>query len=372
MMTSENKKPNKNKRPCTEDSDSTEGENNSHQPSIAFPRFLVIQSTEQNFKMTSLSPFVISKTLQSIAGEPKSVKKLRSGDLLVEVVKASHSNNLLNTTSFFGHPCKCFAHNSLNTSRGVIRCPDLAGVSETEIVDELKTQHVTGARRIKIKRNGQYIQTNTIILTFGIPFLPSFLNIGYLRTKVSIYIPNPLQCYNCFKFGHNEKNCKVAEICPKCNTNGYEHNEADCSKPLSCVNSSEPHSARSRDCKAWKIEKEVARQIANLSFKSPSSSSTYSSITKSNMNKSTVCIDASTQTEQLLSQDDPKDKPKIPEKPSQSRPVRSATKQAAASPAVPNIPRYSSTQSSKSSSNLQSSKPNSNARGVTQTPKQKK
>ena len=188
-MTPAKNKPNKNKRPYTEDSDSTEGENNSHRPSIAFPRFLVIQSKEQNFKMTSISPFVISKTLQGIAGEPKSVKKLRSGDLLVEVAKASHSSNLLNTTSFFGHDCKCFPHNSLNTSRGVIRCPDLAGVSESEIVAELTSQYVTGARRIKIKRNGNEIQTNTIIITFGIPFLPSFLNIGYLRTKVSVYIP---------------------------------------------------------------------------------------------------------------------------------------------------------------------------------------
>jgi len=377
MMNPEDKKPNKNKRLHSEDSDDTEGENISPRPSLNFPRFLVLKSKEENFKMTSISPFVISKTIKSMAGEPKSVKKLRSGDLLVEVEKASYSNNLLKITSFYNHACECVPHGSLNTSRGVIRCPDLAGVSEAEIVAELTSQFVSGARRIKIKRNGQEIQTNTIILTFSVPFLPSFLNIGYLRTKVSTYIPNPLQCYNCFKFGHNEKTCKVAAVCPKCSTNGYTHDEDKCTRPMSCVNCGEPHSARSRDCKTWKVEREVlrvkytqnigfpeARQIAKLAFMSPSSSSSYSSITKSNSNKSTVCTDASTQTE--LPQDVTSNKPKVPEKPSQSQPRRNAASQSAASPAIQNVPKYSSTKQ-----NSQSSKPNTNIRGVSQTPRQK-
>ena len=177
---------NKNKRPHSEtDSDNPDGET-SHQPNnqnVAFPRFLLIHSTDESFKMASISPFVIEKTLQSIAGIPKSVKKLRSGDLLVEVEKEAHSRNLLAIKTFFGHPCECIPHRSLTSSRGVIRCPDLAGVSETEIIQGLTDQFVTAARRIKVKRQGKEIQTNTIILTFGTPFLPSFVKIGYLRTK---------------------------------------------------------------------------------------------------------------------------------------------------------------------------------------------
>ncbi|XP_053372887.1 uncharacterized protein LOC128546416 [Mercenaria mercenaria] len=214
-----------------------EGEN-SHQPltsNTAFPRFLLIQTNIEDFKMTSISPFAIEKTIESIAGVPKSVKKLRTGDLLVEVDRAAHAKNLLGITSFFNHPCKCIPHRTLNSTRGVIRCPDLAGVSETEIVKELTAQHVTAARRIKIKKLGKEIHINTIILTFGIPFLPSVINIGYLRTNFTIYIPNPLQCYNCFKFGHNENTCKAEHICPKCCRDGYSHEHDTCKYPMRCL-----------------------------------------------------------------------------------------------------------------------------------------
>ena len=39
-----------------------------------FPRFILIESKEENKPITSLSPFMIQKVIQSIAGEPE--KKL--------------------------------------------------------------------------------------------------------------------------------------------------------------------------------------------------------------------------------------------------------------------------------------------------------
>ncbi|XP_053382754.1 uncharacterized protein LOC128549641 [Mercenaria mercenaria] len=308
--------------------------------------------------MTSISPFVIEKTLESVAGVPKSVKKLRTGDLLVEVEKSAHARNLLDLTSFFNRPCKCIAHRTLNSSRGVIRCPDLAGVSGTEIVQGLADQHVTAARRVKIKRDGKEIITNTIILTFGVPFLPSSVKVGYLHTKVTQYIPNPLQCYNCFKFGHNESNCKGEFICHKCKQSGFSHEPDRCKGPLCCVNCGEEHSARSRDCKTWRIEKEVlnvkftqgigfpeARRIANAEFMPLSLTTTYSSVTKSNTNKSTTFFDASTQTDSEPVPNIPKEKPKITEKPKQTSQVQTAATKPTLPPAVQNVPSKGNTYS---------------------------
>ena len=103
----------------------------------AFPRFLLIESAVPDEPLTKLSPLVIQKVLVSIAGNPKSVKKLNSGALLVEVERPKHAENLMKITRFHQTPAKCTPHGNLNRSRGIIRCPNLAGISEEEIVDEL-------------------------------------------------------------------------------------------------------------------------------------------------------------------------------------------------------------------------------------------
>ena len=66
-----------------------------------FARFLVIKSMEEK-AVTSLSPFIIEKQIESIIGSPKSVKKLKNKTLLVETNRKSQTENLLKTTTFFG------------------------------------------------------------------------------------------------------------------------------------------------------------------------------------------------------------------------------------------------------------------------------
>ena len=108
------------KRTCEQlesDTDSTQGPSSSS----SFPRFLIIESTKVDEPLTKLSPFVIEKVLVSVAGSPKSVKKLNSGSLLVEVEKPKHADNLMKLSRFFEIPAKCYPHTSLNTSRGIIR-----------------------------------------------------------------------------------------------------------------------------------------------------------------------------------------------------------------------------------------------------------
>ena len=57
-----------------------------------FARFLIIESLKPEKPLSKLSPFVIEKVFVSVAGSPKSVKKLRNRTLLAEVEKAQHSN----------------------------------------------------------------------------------------------------------------------------------------------------------------------------------------------------------------------------------------------------------------------------------------
>ena len=55
-----------------------------------WPRFLVLQGTNKDIPLAKLNPFAIEKGLKGLAGTPVSVKRLQSGDLIIEVSKKSH------------------------------------------------------------------------------------------------------------------------------------------------------------------------------------------------------------------------------------------------------------------------------------------
>ena len=67
----------------------------------------------------------------------KDVKKLRSGDILVECAKKAHAKNLLRATTLAGVGMKASPHRSLNSSKGVLRTRDLGDLDEEEIASEL-------------------------------------------------------------------------------------------------------------------------------------------------------------------------------------------------------------------------------------------
>ena len=52
---------------------------------------------------------------------PKNVKKLRNGNLLVDVQMKKHAENILKIDKFHNIKCKAYPHARLNTSISVIR-----------------------------------------------------------------------------------------------------------------------------------------------------------------------------------------------------------------------------------------------------------
>ena len=70
-------------------------------PTQHFPRFILVESKDEKREITSLSPFLIQKVIQSIAGEPENIKKLhRSNQLLIEVSKKSPCRESPSCTDF--------------------------------------------------------------------------------------------------------------------------------------------------------------------------------------------------------------------------------------------------------------------------------
>ena len=143
------------------------------------PRFLIIHSEVEGKDISLLSPFLIEKAIISIAGEPKSIKNLRSGDLLIQCTKQPHEANLLKMKTFCGLKCTVTPHKSLNTSKGIVRCPALSKQSCEHILEFMGEQGVTDVRRINVHRDGALKPTNTFVFTFDSPVLPANVKIGF-------------------------------------------------------------------------------------------------------------------------------------------------------------------------------------------------
>ena len=152
-------------RPCQNDIDDDSGTPNFVFSGYdTFPRFLVFQSQDGSSPVTSLSPSISEKQIESLIGTPKSVKKLKNKTLLVETDRKSQTDNLLKITSFFNLKVSVSQHNSLNSSKGIIHDRMVKGESEDSIVEYLRPQGVTGCKRFKIKKEGKSVETNTLLL----------------------------------------------------------------------------------------------------------------------------------------------------------------------------------------------------------------
>ena len=271
------------------------------------PRFLIIHSEKEGETISSLSPFVVHKTIMSIAGEPKSIKNLRSGDLLIQCAKESHEKNLLQMKTFCGLKCSVTPHSSLNTSKGIIRCPALSRVTSDDIKEGMVEQGVTDVRRITVRRDGETKLTNTYVLTFNSPNLPTVVKIGFMQVKVDVYIPNPLRCYHCQVFGHHENKCGRHAVCCNCGEPEHCAPSGVCDKPAKCVNCYGNHPANSKQCPQWEKEKKILKIKCenNLSFPDARkqyeqfyTGQTYASAVKpGTCNKSTQTENKTTQTD---------------------------------------------------------------------------
>ncbi|XP_055924734.1 uncharacterized protein LOC129956812 [Argiope bruennichi] len=194
-----------------------------------FDRYFVIKRvSDKNESFDTVSPFLVQKSISATVGEVASIKKMKSGDLLIEVSTRKQAQNIQKVKALATIPVTISPHTSLNTSQGVITCGEIFNLPLDYIQEELKPQGVIKVRRITIRREGQILETKHHILTFKSPKLPDF-----------IYAAN----------------CRGTVTCARCSEKGHESQQ--CSAPEKCVNCKSEHTSFSRLCPSWKLEKQI-------------------------------------------------------------------------------------------------------------------
>ena len=100
-----------------------------------------------------------------------------------------------------------------------------------------------------------------VVLSFlGPP--PAVVTLGFEVRKTSTFIPRPVRCLNCQRFGHIRDHCRSGIRCAHC---GGSHKYEDCpdlQKPkdtqsAKCCNCGEAYSAAYRECKSYKVAKKI-------------------------------------------------------------------------------------------------------------------
>ncbi|KAG7196383.1 hypothetical protein KM043_018835, partial [Ampulex compressa] len=187
--------------------------------------------------------------------EVANIKKIREG-ILVEVLNEKQSLCLLGTKKFAEFDVDVSMHHTLNYCKGVISCTDLLNCSIEEIENELKDQGIVKAKRMTTRRNGIVQDTASILLTFERPNLPDKVRAAMYSLPVRAYIPPPLRCFRCQKFGHTSLRCKAE---PTCACGNIPHEGRPCIDPIICIHCQGRHSAASRNCPRYKEEADIQK-----------------------------------------------------------------------------------------------------------------
>lgn len=219
---------------------------------VNVPRFLLIER-EDKVNFNKVSPFSISKWLNGLVGNLKNIKKVKEG-LLVETTSANQASRLLTVSKIGNYKVKVLPYKSLNISKGIVFCHDLLNCSLEELLEELKDEGVLDIKRIKTKKNGLLVDSPNHIFTFNNYILPNKVKVAFYVLPVRPYIPNPIQCYRCYRFGHFSNSCNHEEMCICGN---FKHDNTPCNDIFVCINCGGNHSPRAKSCPIMKEEIQI-------------------------------------------------------------------------------------------------------------------
>ena len=203
------------------------------------PTWLIVTAKEERYNY-----YKLSKHLQKLVGGIKSgdISRFGKGRILIHT-KSKTQSVMLRHTNLQNDPLikDIRPHNNFSYGRGVIFDRDLYDFEEHEILN-MCPPSVYKVRKVP--------NTNMIVLTFQDDNVPPHVIIENERVRVRPFNSKPLQCYNCFGFGHPSNICRNTKICNNCSKS--EH--GICEATPRCINCQLDHRATDKRCKVYKDE----------------------------------------------------------------------------------------------------------------------
>lgn len=211
------------------------------------------------------NPFTIAKTVQQIAGKIASAHIENRGMSMALKVRSDKQAAKLKSLKQLidGTDVVVTDHPTLNQVRCVVSCSQAIGMTEEELVNELKDQRVTAVRKFTRLVNGARQETASMVLTIQGTVKPEFVYFGFQRCEARLYIPAPMMCYNCYEYGHSKAKCGNQPVCRHCSTTHElqtnEEGKQVCDRQAFCKNCKGGHSPSAKTCPRFIEESEIAK-----------------------------------------------------------------------------------------------------------------
>lgn len=209
-------------------------------------------------------PFVIRRSVEKFIGGKieGAFPEGRTSSYALKVRSQKQYSKLLTMSQLIDGTAICVTeHPTLNSVRCVVSCRNVIERSEDELLEELKEQGVKEVRRIT-RRNGQTREnTPALVLTCRGTIRPDAIDFGYIRCRTRPYYPSPMQCFNCWLFGHTKLRCQAKNAtCGTCSGDHPIAENRECSHESFCKScNAKDHKISSRDCPLWQFENAVQR-----------------------------------------------------------------------------------------------------------------
>lgn len=181
--------------------------------------------------------------------------------VLVKFEKQEDADKLINCKKIKELGYKCQMTSEMSISYGIVKHIDI-DLKEEEMCEIFQCQNkISSVKRLKrLTGDGQWVDSETIRLSFQSSTLPPYIH-GYgCRFKVEPYTFPVTQCSGCWKYGHLVRYCPTKKImCPKC---GKDHANCETTK-YTCINCKGDHMALNKSCPVFAKEKEIRKIMSS-------------------------------------------------------------------------------------------------------------
>ena len=216
--------------------------------------------------LSRVNPLKIGKWLYETVGDVVEVKPSRSGDLFIQCQSYDQAQTLLQLKFLDDSQIPIISKPLLKRDFGVIYGIS-NDISETDLLDCLSQYEVIQVKRLMKSSHAAdgkriSIPSSCVLLTFKVDpesvsdnTVPEHVTVGYQCFPVKPYVPTPMRCFNCQRFGHTARTCRGKVRCATCGEMHEREAGTQCDREKKCANCGGPHSAAYRGCPKFKDQK---------------------------------------------------------------------------------------------------------------------